>query len=138
MENASKALLIAGAVLIALVIVSLGVVLFNRFSGPVKNNSSLSQQEIQAFNNKITPYTGRNISGSQVNALVQTAVSINYNALKDNNTSRYVTITGDASVVIEGEEVSSQRAKTGKFYTVTATANDSGLLTNIEVTENEN
>ena len=50
MENATKALLIAAAVLVAILIISLGLVVYNMAAESVNNNSSLSAQEIQAFN----------------------------------------------------------------------------------------
>ena len=48
MENASKALLIAGSVLIAIVLISLGVVLLNRSgdaSGQAGNAANVMQQQ---------------------------------------------------------------------------------------------
>ena len=70
MENASKALIIAGAILIALLIISLGIFTFNKMSDSAKKIANLDKEEIQAFNSKLTPYTGENISGSQVNSLI--------------------------------------------------------------------
>ena len=55
MENASKALIIAGSILVAILIVSLGVMVFNRFSGTAKEMANMNEQEISAFNSKIQP-----------------------------------------------------------------------------------
>ena len=41
MENASKALIMAGAILVAILIVSLGVLIFNNFSKYFSNNSGV-------------------------------------------------------------------------------------------------
>ena len=41
MENASKALIMAGAVLLALLIISLGVMIYNNYSKTVAENSDL-------------------------------------------------------------------------------------------------
>lgn len=93
MENASKALIIAGAILIAIMIVSLYVLIFTNFSSTVRNNGDLDEQEIAAFNSNITPYTGRSVSGSQVNALIQKVISINYSAISENDPKKSIAIT---------------------------------------------
>ena len=49
MENASKALIIAGAILLAILLISLGIMIFNQAQDTV-NNSGMSQAEITAFN----------------------------------------------------------------------------------------
>ena len=77
MENASKALIIAGAILVSILIVSLGVYIFNTFGGAAKKNATtrMNEQEIGSFNSRITPYLGQNVPGSQVNALIQYVIS---------------------------------------------------------------
>ena len=55
MENASKALIIAGAILLAILLISLGIMIFNQAQDTV-NNSGMSQAEITAFNNKFLKY----------------------------------------------------------------------------------
>ena len=57
MENASKALIIAGAILLAILIISLGILIYNQASGIVSNNS-MDEVDIQTFNNKFTQYGG--------------------------------------------------------------------------------
>ncbi len=140
MENASKALIMAGAVLIAITLVSIGVLVFTRFSGSVKNNTNLSQQEIQSFNNKLTPYLGENISGSQVNALIQTAVSINYKEIQRNgDTGNFIKITGNGNtyVLVTGSTVTSNKVTTGVYYSVVGNYNQTtGLIDSITVTQN--
>ena len=59
MENASKALIIAGAILVSILIVSLGVLIFNNFSESAKDMANMDKEEIAAFNSKITPYLKR-------------------------------------------------------------------------------
>ena len=76
MENASKALIIAGAILLAIVIISLGLIVVNNTRG-VADSANLSEQEIQAFNAKFTPYEGSNKTGTQVKTLLQTVIAAN-------------------------------------------------------------
>ena len=57
MENASKALLIAGGVLIGVLIISLAVYLFADFgSKSASINAQNSQKQLSAFNSKFTSY----------------------------------------------------------------------------------
>lgn len=101
MENASKALIIAGAILLAIVIISLGLVVVNGTRNTI-NNTNLSEQEIQNFNSKFTSYEGSNISGSNVNNLIQSVISSNQKLYSDGITDRYVRI-GFPCISLEGE-----------------------------------
>ena len=59
MENASKALLMAGGVLIGVLIISLAVFLFADFgSTSAEINAKNAQQQITSFNSKFTAYQG--------------------------------------------------------------------------------
>ena len=140
MENASKALIIAGAVLIAILIVSLGVAVFMNMSNSVKNDTSLDKQAIASFNSKLTPYVGKNISGSQVNALIQLAISINSTAINNSDDIRVVTINVDGKTYVSKDLVKKnncEKVETGKYYKVEPVYNvDSGLINVINVTSN--
>lgn len=53
MENTAKALLMAGGILIAIIVLSTGVYIFTTFrDGTEPYNQSFTEQEIWAFNNK--------------------------------------------------------------------------------------
>ena len=73
MENASKALIIAGAILLSILIIALGIFVFNAAKGAV-NTDQLDATEIQAFNEPIIQYEGRQM-GSQVKSLLGTLIS---------------------------------------------------------------
>ena len=73
MENASKALIIAGAILLSILIIALGIFVFNAAKGAV-NTDQLDATEIQAFNEPITQYDGRQM-GTQVKSLLGTLIS---------------------------------------------------------------
>ena len=68
MENATKALMIAGAVLIAILIISLGIGIFNSSAEQVEN-ADLTEYQIQTFNDKFRKYEGTSKTGAEVNAL---------------------------------------------------------------------
>ena len=151
MENASKALIMAGAILVAILIVSLGVLIFNNFSKSVKDSANMDEQEIANFNSKLTPYIGDNISGSQVNALIQLVISINTSAHNSNELGKGVKITypstsGENTISLNSSGVqNSNNAATkkvatgaGKFYKVTPTYGDNGLINVITVEVSNN
>ncbi len=69
MENASKALIIAGAILLAILLISLGIMIFGQAQDTV-NNGGMSDAEMQAFNSKFLKYEGKNKTGSEVKALL--------------------------------------------------------------------
>ena len=53
MENASKALIMAGAILIAIMIISLGILVFSRMSSSAKSAANMDEQEISNFNSNV-------------------------------------------------------------------------------------
>lgn len=70
MENASKALIIAGAILIAMLLISIGIILIN--SGRDLTSSATSRmdsQKIQTFNSQFTPFEGSK-TGAEVKSLI--------------------------------------------------------------------
>lgn len=75
MENASKALIIAGAILLSILLVSLGIMVYTQAKGTV-NDADLSSEEVQTFNNKFTTYSGTQ-TGSTLNALMDAVASSN-------------------------------------------------------------
>lgn len=144
MENASKALIIAGAILVSIMIISLGVFVFNRFGGQAKESveGRMTEQEISSFNSRITPYLGQSISGSQVNALIQYVISNDLNCIKTGETYKAITITfpsggGTNTIKVNGTNLDGTSVKrvetgSGKYYSVNGTYND-GLITQITV-----
>lgn len=127
MENASKALIMAGSILIAIIIISLGIMVFKNMSNSVTKNTSLTKEQISAFNSKIQPYIGESVSGSQVNTLMQLVRTINQKADAEDNSVRKIKVNGSDKIT---------RYDTVKFYKVTGEYED-GLLTKITISENE-
>ena len=81
MENASKALIIAGAILLSILIISLGIMVYNNARATV-GDANLDAETIQTFNSKFTMYAGSGIAASKVNSLID-AVNAS-NATTDN------------------------------------------------------
>lgn len=134
MENATKALLIAAAVLIAILIISLGLVVYNT-SAETVNQANLSQQEVQAANEKFARYNGQNKRGSEVNAMLQTVLNANIDATAANETSRQVQVTGDIQLAKNATSIQKQ-ADTSGIYTIEVKYNGAGgLVSEIKVTK---
>lgn len=74
MENASKALIIAASVLVAIMIIALGVTIFNKAKGS-SDTSSLDSAQITMFNQKFEKFSGKQQSGSNVKSLLSFAIS---------------------------------------------------------------
>ena len=69
MENASKALIIAGAILIAIVLITLGVVILQQGNSTTgAGETALNSREIESFNSQFQQYEGESVSGTRVRA----------------------------------------------------------------------
>ena len=96
MENASKALIIAGAILLAIVLVSLGVLVINNARKDI-DNQTIDQASIEAFNSKITVFCGNDKTGTEMNNLISAISSSNGSQLNKAE-KHYIAIKVTASV----------------------------------------
>ena len=130
MENASKALIIAGAILLSILIISLGIMIYNQAAGAA-NTDQLQGVEVDSFNGQFTQYEGTKKRGSEVNSLI--------NQIRTNNITnedRQVTLVFGTVNKAIGATDDVPRASTGKTYTVKCTmASDSGLVNTVTITE---
>lgn len=139
MENASKALIIAGAILLAILIISLGIMIYQQASGVV-NNNSMSEVDITSFNSKFTQYEGANIRGAQVNSLLD-QIRTN-NVTYQDDSSRQVSVEVTATNWQSGTKPSGNitgnttitKALTGNTYTVKCTMDSkTGLVNKVTI-----
>lgn len=92
MENASKALLIAGAILIAILIIGIGMLVFNGIGSITgQQEAKVNAMAIQMFNAEFEAYKGTNVSGSNVKALLS-SIAANNTSYSD-DTSRQIAVT---------------------------------------------
>ena len=140
MENASKALIIAGAILLAILIISLGILIYNQAAGVV-NSNAMSEVERSNFNQKFTQYEGPAVRGTTVRALLQAVLSNNMSADSDD---RKITVsidgkTEDATMSTSATSAPTDKINTGSSYDVECvygtTGGNQGLVTQIKVTE---
>ena len=76
MENASKALIIAGAILLAILIIGLGIFIYRQAANTV-SDTGMDQLAIQQFNEQFTQYDSKTVSGGSARALYDTVVNNN-------------------------------------------------------------
>lgn len=163
MENASKALIIAGAILISIVIISLGVVIIGQ-GQDVVNDSNMDKQKISSWNQQFMQYEGTSVSGSNVNTLINDVISNNIIATRDGNTNKVISLVGStpsgktaantptftngyACIIAEGlssagtqgttgTKACTKKAKPGVTYTVTAKNNKDGYVSYFKIEPN--
>ena len=129
MENATKALLIAAAVLVAILIISLGLVVYNS-SAETVNQANMSQQEVQSSNEKFTRYNGQNKRGSEVNAMLNTVLSANRDANAAGETEKLVTVSGAGVDLANDAQSIQNQADTSALYTIEVVYDGTGGLVN--------
>ena len=78
MENASKALIMAGGVLIAVLIIGLFVYMFTSVSSNYRSEEDIKRtEEITEYNNQFVSYNKKLIRGSEIISLINKAISNN-------------------------------------------------------------
>ena len=78
MENASKALLIAGAILICILLIAVAMYIYNSANSTIKSAASqMSQQEKDIYNSKIKPYINDGVKGSEIKSMIDNIISMN-------------------------------------------------------------
>lgn len=135
MENASKALIIAGAILLAILLISLGILIFRQAQGAI-NGSGMSDAELTTFNYKFTKYEGTQ-TGSTIRAMVQEVMTNNNNAEASDQTRVAITNNAGTKGVTLDKAKGAQPVYGADFrntsrYTVTITYTD-GRVTTINV-----
>ena len=114
MENASKALIIAGAILLAIAIIGVGMYVFNNASDSVQG-TDMTEEEVTAYNGDFDVYGGT-IRGSRVKTLIDTVNNHNLTAVDDSE--KIQVLNGVAvNAVVDVDEVAEDD-------TTTATLND--------------
>ena len=102
MENASKALIIAGAILLAILIIGLGIFIYRQAANTV-SDTGMDQLAIQQFNAQFENFLDKEITGTAAKSLYDTI-------LNNNNTAE--TDATKVELRIDGTEVTSKSAIT--------------------------
>lgn len=130
MENASKALIIAGAILISIILISIGIMVVQSANGVVGGaQESFNEQEIRMFNSEFENYIGTQ-KGSTVRNLMSKVNSSNATHDEDHQ----VTVVGPNGETDTNTIVSSIRPTSN--YTVSFTTDPkSGLIKEVTVSK---
>ena len=143
MENASKALIIAGAILLSILIIGLGMFIYQKAAGAMEG-ININSQEVQSYNSAFIYYEGVQ-TGSAVRALCDSVRS--HNNANQNDTSlqigvKYGEIGKAQNIDTLGETITysdvtnvRNAIKSGKMYNVTLTPAKSGKIATIEITD---
>lgn len=131
MENASKALLIAGSILISLVIIGALVFMFRNITGYQKIAGTVTEeQQIANFNKEYTSFE-KNLYGSELLSLINKAVDYNTKNTADGYTPITITLKISKGT---GSNNASSLVKSGTYSINSKSSNivSSNLLTEIE------
>ena len=146
MENASKALIIAGAILLSILLISLGILVYNNAKGTV-SDSNLDSEAAQTFNTKISQYCGKKKNSNDMNGLVA-AISSSNGAQKGKADQHFVAITvsGIDAKYYTGGSISASDAKAsgksypnfsaGITYQASYTTDDAGYINSVTISQN--
>lgn len=143
MENASKALIIAGSIILAVLIVTLGMYFYSQSAGLGKT-FSMTEYEIQQHNSTFQSYEGK-ITGAEAMELYDVVYQYNLAAGRDKLGVNFSIYKGypnptntTANVGASCLEVMSKKTELsiGKFYEVKMFKDkDSGIISQIYVCE---
>ncbi len=85
MDNATKALIVAGVIIVCVLIVAVGMYVYKTSASSIEDTmSTMSTHEIESYNSKYTMYEGEQ-SGSNVKSLVGILISNVKNSSNEKN-----------------------------------------------------
>lgn len=140
MDNAAKALIIAGAILLSILIIALGVTIFsNAQSGISDSLARMDQHAREAFNSQFSQLEGENVKGIKVKELIRT---LRQNAVTnmDDLAKRPAFKIGSQNATSNDTEyekkldTANNEIKNNKTYNIKITEHNKGIVSSIEVT----
>ena len=132
MDNASKALMMAGAILIAVALVGLGVYLFQSASSTIYDaTGSIDVQKVATENSQFERFAGTNVKGPEVKELIRKVGAFNANDVFPDD----IQFSGD---VTGATATSANTILDRSYYTVTMDEYNAttGQLTKIGIKKN--
>lgn len=107
MENASKALLIAGGVLIALIIITMFIMMFSRLSNINKEQEEKTKiEQLNAFNMEFEAYNKKVMYGADVITLI--------NKVAENNKNYSGNPDYKITIILDGTETTNSSSLIGE------------------------
>ena len=139
MENASKALIIAGAILLSILLITLGIMVFKQAQYSI-GNGGMSKAQVSTFNSNFTKYEGTK-TGSDVKSLIQEVNASNIQD-KEDNTGREIKLVAEGFTLANGSSTSgattyktSGVASAGKYGVEVTQTDSSGYVSEITITK---
>ena len=135
MENASKALIIAGAILVSILLIGIGVALINALNSPMgQAEETMGGQAMQIFNAKFEKYAGQKQSGANVKSLLSEIITNNVTTQNDKAVTVYNsnTIVGSTSYDIS---IFRNNIVSSATYKVDLTYDDKGYINKVTITK---
>ena len=142
MENASKALIIAGAILLSILIISLGIMVFQNARKTV-GGANLDATQIEAFNSKWEQFSGKNKTSAEVQSLFSAAIANNASERKL-GTNRYIEVVDSTGGLMTGTLTINKDTATPEVptalsnsnpYEVTPSYDANGLINKLTITK---
>lgn len=122
MENASKALIIAGAILISILLISVGIIIMNAINDPVSRGAeSATTQGVKIFNSHFSNYEGVR-TGAQLRDLSSDVIASNAND-----------VDHEIALTLPGGAASSAYLRANTEYNVTFVYDNDGYISEINV-----
>ena len=110
MESATKALIIVGAVLLSILIIGLGIFVYNQASNSV-GDTGLDKLEIQQFNAQFETYLDKKMGASLAKSLIN---AVNQSNSSGKNHVELAGLTKDQLVV--GDDYIAKAERNDKLY----------------------
>lgn len=136
MENASKALIIAGAILLSILIIGLGMFIYQQAAGAMEG-VNFDSEKAAAYNTEFKQYEGT-INGANARALYEKIAS--HNRVKVDDYSLQITLTIGNTELTGGifeptanATMDTNTLKAGQTYHVTFDYNKSGYITKCNI-----
>lgn len=121
MENASKALIMAGGMLLAILIISLLIYAWGLFSKYQSSSDSLDEIENTAeFNKQFSNYDRNGVQGYEILSIVNKVIDYNYRKSKDaaaKTDDKYVPITIKITLGNDGQRKKLTKDQTIRLFT---------------------
>ena len=148
MENASKALIIAGAILVSILIIGLGMTLYNNAAGTLER-ANIDETAVRQYNAGFTEYENQsNVKGANVKALIRDVMTHNRSVGSDTSLLIEINIVTadlsagcahrigntDAATVNGTAQNALANIQNGKTYAISCQYDDTtGYVTNIGI-----
>lgn len=129
MENATKALIIAGAILVSILLVTMGITLLSGANGlSDSNKNTMNELDVRQFNGRLSGGIGDSVIGSDVITMLETVKAMKR---EDSELELTVTCAGKTDV----DEIISTIKKTSRYSVEKTEDATTGLITAITITK---